>query len=215
MKIAVIGATGFVGTSITNELINRNHNVIGISRNIKKTDKNNLTIVSVDVTDVNKLAGILKDTDLVISAFNAGWNNPNIYSDYMEGSKSIHNAVKISKAKRYIVIGGAGSLYIKEGIQAIDTPEVPEEFREGGKASRDYLNILKSVTELDWVFFSPPFEMHPHIKTGRTGNYRLGTDSPVFNDDRISMLSVEDLAVVIADEVENQKHSKQHFTAAY
>lgn len=215
MKIAVIGTTGFVGKNITNELTNRNHSVTGISRNVETQDNANLTTVSADVTDVNKLAEILKGNDVVVSAFNAGWENPNIYNDYLIGSKAIQEAVKLAGAKRYIVIGGAGSLYVAEGIQAVDTPEVPEEFREGGKASRDYLNILKSETELDWVFFSPPFEMHPHIKTGRTGKYRIGTDSPVFNDEKISMLSVEDLAVVIADEIENQQHNQQHFTAAY
>lgn len=215
MKIAVIGTTGFVGKNITNELTNRNHSVTGISRNLFTADNSNLTMVSADVTDVKKLAEILKDSDVVVSAFNSGWENPNIYNDYLTGSKAIQQAVKLAGVKRYIVIGGAGSLYVADGIQAIDTEEVPEQFREGGKASRDYLNILKNEIELDWVFFSPPFEMHPHIKTGRTGNYRLGKDVPVFNDEKISMLSVEDLAVVIADEIENQKHHKQHFTAAY
>ncbi|MFC0776967.1 NAD(P)-dependent oxidoreductase [Flavobacterium sp. HJSW_4] len=215
MKIAVIGTTGFVGTNITNELINRKHSVTGISRNVKTVDNPNLITVSADVTEVNKLAEILKGSDIVVSAFNAGWENPNMYDDYLAGSKAIHEAVKLAGAKRYIVIGGAGSLYVAEGVQAVDTPEVPEEFRAGAKASRDYLNILKNETDLDWAFFCPPFEMHPHVKTGRTGKYRIGTDFPVFNDEKISMLSVEDLAVVIADEIENQKHSKQQFTAAY
>lgn len=215
MKIAVIGTTGFVGKSITNELINRNHSVTGISRNVKKADTPNLTTVSIDVTEVSKLAEILEGSDIVVSAFNAGWENPNIYDDYLKGSKAIQEAVKLAGAKRYIVIGGAGSLYVAEGVQAVDTPDVPEEFKAGATASRDYLNILKNETELDWAFFSPPFEMHPHIKTGRTGKYRLGTDFPVFNDEKVSMLSVEDLAVVIADEIEDQKHHKQHFTAAY
>lgn len=215
MKVAVIGSTGFVGTSITNELTNRNHSVTGISRNIKTIDNPNLTIVSVDVTDVKKLAEILNGSDIVVSAFNAGWKNPNIYNDFLAGSNAIQKAVKLADVNRFIVIGGAGSLYVAEGVQAVDTPEVPEEFRAGATASRDYLNILKNETELDWVFFSPPFEMHPHIKTGRTGKYRLGKDFALFNDENISMLSVEDLAVVIADEIENQKHHKQHFTAAY
>lgn len=215
MKIVVIGTTGFVGRNITRELINRNHNVIGISRNIDDTFTPNLETVSLDVTNVNKLAEVLKGNDIVVSAFNSGWENPNIYDDFIAGSKSIQEAVKLAGVKRYIVIGGAGSLYIAEGVQAIDTPEVPEEFRAGATASRDYLNILKNETELDWVFFSPPFEMHPHIKTGRTTNYRLGTNFAIFNDDNVSMLSVEDLAVVIADEIENQKHNKQQFTAAY
>ncbi|WP_111308385.1 NAD(P)-dependent oxidoreductase [Confluentibacter sediminis] len=215
MKIAVIGTTGFVGTSITNELTNRNHSVTGIARNVNTLEKPNLTSVSADITDVNKLAENLKGNDTVISAFNAGWTNPNLYDDFLTGSKAIQEAVKLAGVKRYIVIGGAGSLYVSEGVQAVDTPDFPKEFYAGASAARDYLNFLKTENNVDWVFFSPAFEMHPGITTGRTGKYRLGNDTPVFDENNRSILSVEDLAVVIADEVENPKHHKTRFTAAY
>ncbi len=68
---------------------------------------------------------------------------------------------------------------------------------------------------MDWVFFSPAIEMHQGITTGRTGTYRLGLENPVFDENQRSILSGEDLAVVIADEVENPKHHQQRFTAAY
>lgn len=215
MKIAVIGATGFVGTSITNELTSRNHSVTGISRNVKQADKQNQTNISVDVLNVNELAQVLKGHDIVVSAFNAGWSNPNIYDDFLKGSKAIQQAVKLAGVNRYIVIGGAGSLYVAEDIQAVDTEGFPAEIKPGATAARDYLNILKEEKELDWAFFSPAFEMHQGTTTGRTGKYRLGTDFPVFNNENRSILSVEDLAVVIADEIENPKHHQTRFTAAY
>ncbi len=214
-KVAVIGATGFVGAKITEELISRNHEVTGISRNAKDSEKPNLTTVAVDVLDTNKLAEILKDADVVVSAYNAGWQNPNIYNDFLTGAKAIQEAVKLAGVKRYIVIGGAGSLYVADGLQAVDTPDFPKEIYPGASAARDYLNKLKNETNLDWAFFSPAFEMHQGITTGRTGNYRLGNNTPVFDENNKSILSVEDLAVVITDEVENPKHHQQHFTAAY
>ncbi|WP_257710652.1 hypothetical protein [Gramella sp. MT6] len=57
--------------------------------------------------------------------------------------------------------------------------------------------------------------MNPEISTGRTGNYRLGTNQPVFDDAGNNRISVEDVAVVIADEVEHPKHHQQQFTAGY
>ena len=216
MKIAVIGATGFVGKSITNELTNRNHSVTGIARNVTPADQPNLTMVSVDILNSNELAETLKGNDVVVSAFNAGWENPNLYNDFIAGSKAIQEAVKLAGVERYIVIGGAGSLYVAENLQAVDTPDFPKEFHAGATAARDYLNLLKEEeNELDWVFFSPAFEMHQGITTGRTGKYRLGKDTPVFDENNRSVLSVEDLAVVIADEVEQPKHHKTRFTAAY
>ena len=215
MKIAVIGTTGFVGQNITNELTNRNHNVTGISRNVKPSNKVNLTNVAVDVTNVKELAETLKGNDVVVSAFNPGWKNPNIYNDFLAGAKAIQEAVKLAGVSRFIVIGGAGSLYVAEGVQAVDTPDFPKDIFPGASAARDYYNILKTENDLDWVFFSPAFEMHPGITAGRTGNYRIGKDNPIFDQDNKSILSVEDLAVVIADEIENPKHHKTRFTAAY
>ena len=215
MKIAVIGATGFVGANIIKELANRNHSVTAISRNLKETDHSHIHVVSADVTDINKLAEILKGNDVVISAFNAGWSNPNLYNDFLEGSKAIQEAVKMAGIKRYIFIGGAGSLFVADGVQAVDTPDFPKEIYPGASSARDYLNLLKDEKQLDWVFFSPAFEMHPGITTGRTGKYRLGKDHPVLDENNRSYLSVEDLAVVIADETEQPKHHQERFTAGY
>lgn len=213
MKVAIIGATGFVGSNILNEVVNRNHEVTAIVRNPKTTE--NVNWVKADVFNTDELANALKGNDVVISAYNPGWTNPNIYDDFIAGSKAIQEAVKKSGVKRYITIGGAGSLFVAPGLQAVDTPDFPKEYHAGATAARDYLNILKDEKELDWAFFSPAFEMHQGITTGRTGKYRLGLDTPVFDQNNRSILSGEDLAVVIADEVENPKHHQVRFTAAY
>lgn len=215
MKVVVIGATGFVGSHIVNELISRNIQVTGISRNEKVSDKNNLKYVAADVKNVEALAEILKQHNVVVSAFGGGWTNPNIYEDFINGSKAIQQAVKQSGVKRFITVGGAGSLYLSDGTQLVDTFPQDNPFLPGAKAARDYLDILKEEKELDWAFFSPAIDMHQGITIGRTRKYRLGTDYPVMDDDGKNILSGEDLAVIIADEVENPKHHQMRFTAAY
>jgi len=214
MKIALIGATGFLGKSLTNELSNRKHEVTAISRTAQESDKDNLKYVAADVYNVEALSEVLKGHDAVISAFNPGWTNPNIYADFLKGAKAIQEAVKLSGVKRLITVGGAGSLYI-DGKQLVDGPDFPADIKPGATAAREYLDIIKEEKDLDWAFFSPAIEMHPGITTGRTGKYRLGTDSPVFNEEGRSLLSGEDVAVVLADEVENPKHHQVRFTAAY
>lgn len=214
MKIALIGATGFLGKSLTNELSDRKHDVTAISRTAQASDKDNLKYVAADVYNVEALTEVLKGHDAVISAFNPGWTNPNIYADFLKGAKAIQEAVKLSGVKRLITVGGAGSLYI-DGKQLVDGPDFPADIKPGATAARDYLDIIKEEKDLDWAFFSPAIEMHPGITTGRTGNYRLGADSPVFNEEGRSLLSGEDVAVVLADEVENPKHHQVRFTAGY
>ncbi|AWH85289.1 histidine kinase [Flavobacterium album] len=215
MKTAIIGATGFAGAALVKEFASRGHQVTAIARNPKDTNEANVAWVSTDIFDADALAATLKGHDVVVSAYNPGWTNPNIYDEAIAGAKAIQEAVKQSGVKRYIYIGGAGSLYIADGLQLIDTPEFPKEYYAGANAARDYLNIIKEEKDLDWVFFSPAIEMHPGITTGRTGKYRTGLDNPVFNKEGRSILSVEDLAVAIADEAENAKHHQQRFTAAY
>lgn len=215
MKVVVIGATGFVGKNLVKELSERGHQILGISRKNIPSDLLNVSYSSVDVNDINTLTDTIKGFDVVISAYNAGWSNPNIYEDFLKGAQSIQKAVKSAGIKRFIVIGGAGSLYVSDGIQLVDTPQFPQEIKPGATAARDYFNILKEEKDLDWAFFSPAIEMHPGITLGRTGNYRLGTDYPLFDEHGKCVLSVEDLAIVIADEVEQSRHHQQRFTAAY
>lgn len=213
MKIALIGATGFVGSAILNELADRKHEITAIARTPKDTA--NATWVAADIFNVDALTEILKGHDAVVNAYNPGWTNPNIYDDFLAGSKAIQEAVKKSGVKRFITIGGAGSLFVAPDLQAVDTPDFPKEIYPGANAARHYLNIIKEEKDLDWAFFSPAIEMHAGTKTGRTGKYRLGLENPVFNEEQRSILSVEDLAVVIADEVETPKHHQVRFTAGY
>src|SRR5690606_4754070 len=215
MKVAIIGATGFVGSKLVNEALNRGLEVTAIARKTENISAENVNKVSVDVNNVNQLSEVLKNQDVVISAFNAGWTNPNLYDDFLSGSESIQQAVKQAGVQRMIVVGGAGSLYADDQHQLVDSPDFPAEIKPGATAARDYLNILKEEKDLDWAFFSPAIEMHPGVTEGRTGKYRLGKDHPVFDENQVSKLSPQDLAVVLIDEVEKPKHHQERFTAAY
>lgn len=214
MKVALIGA-GFVGTALLKELSDRGHEVKVIVRHPEKVtvEADKVSVVKGDAL-VDDLSPLLKGSDAVVSAYNAGWTNPNLYNDFIEGSKAIQQSVKASGVKRFIVIGGAGSLYI-DGKQLVDGPHFPAEYKAGATAARDYLNILKEEKALDWTFFSPAIEMHQGTSGERKGTYRTELESPVFNAEGRSILSVEDLALVIADELEDPKHVGRRFTAAY
>ncbi len=217
MKIALIGASGLVGTAVLDEAIARGHEVTAIVRNAEKITKKNekLTVVEADATDEAKAADILKDHDAVVSAYNASWTNPNLYNDFLKGSIHIQQAVKDSGVKRFLVVLGAGSLYIQPGVQLVDTAAFPQEWKPGATAARDYLTELKEETELDWTALSPAIEFHAGVPHERKGTYRTGTDEPVFDAAGKSTISAEDLAVAIIDELENPKFIKKRFTAAY
>ncbi|MCD2421445.1 NAD(P)H-binding protein [Niabella pedocola] len=216
MKMVIIGATGFVGSAILKEAVRRGYTVTALARNTSAIAEagNGVKAIDVDVTNEAALADAIKGNDVVISAFNAGWTNPNLYNDYLAGARHIEAAVEKSGVKRLIIIGGAGSLEI-DGRQLVDGPDFPTAYKAGAMGARDYLTHLKTTEQLDWSFFSPAIEMNPGINTGRTGRYRLGTDSPVFDAEGRSSLSVEDLAVAILDEAAQPAHIRKRFTAGY
>ena len=215
-KVAVIGATGFVGTQVVKELANRGYSVNALARNTSKIEESeNVKAIAVDVYNTSELAEILKGNDAVISTFNPGMTNPNIFEDFLKGAESIEKAVEESGVKRFITVGGAGSLYIAEGLQLIDTPEFPAEIKSGAEAARQYLEMIKKNEVLDWTFFSPAIEMHQGTAGVRKGTYRTALENPVFDENGRSVLSVEYVAVALVDELENGKFVKQRFTAAY
>ncbi|MFT3980889.1 MAG: NAD(P)H-binding protein [Ferruginibacter sp.] len=215
-KVSVIGATGFVGSALVKELSDRGYAVLAIARNAGKVaPANNVTAVSADVYNTAELAAVLKGSDAVISAFNPGWTNPAIYDDFLKGARSIEQAVEESGVKRYIVVGGAGSLFTPENTQLVDSPQFPAEIKPGAQAARDYLNEIRENKTLDWTFFSPAIEMHPGTAGVRKGAYRTSLETPVFNEEGRSVLSVEDVAVALVEELEKNNHIRQRFTAAY
>ncbi|WP_298732994.1 NAD(P)-dependent oxidoreductase [uncultured Chitinophaga sp.] len=217
MKVALIGASGFVGSHILHELLERGHQVTAIVRHPEKISARhpNLVVKKGDVYLEGEVTELVKGQDAVISAFNPGWTNPNIYEDFLAGSQAIQQGVKAAGVRRLIIIGGAGSLEVAPGVQLIDTPQFPAEYKAGASGARDYLNIIKQEKELDWTFISPAIEMHPGTSGVRKGAYRTALDNPVFDENGRSILSVEDLALVTVDELEHAQHIRQRFTAAY
>ena len=211
-KIALIGASGFVGSALLKEAVARGHSVTAIVRNPGKiAAARGVSAVKADVTDSAALAALLKGHDVVVSAFNGGWGDPDIYANHMAGSKAIAAAAKAAGV-RLIEIGGAGSLRTPDGSQLVDSPDFPAAYKDGARAARDALKELQQGDWKEWAFVSPPITLAPGE---RTGHYRLGDDNPLFDAKGESRISVEDFAVAVLDEAETPKHSGKRFTVGY
>ncbi len=212
MNIALIGATGFVGSAVLEELLRRQHQVTALARNPGKlAARDGLTVVQADAQDATQVAKAVAGHDAVVNAYNPGWTVPDIHDQFLIGTRAIYAGVKEAGVKRLLVVGGAGSLFVAPGVQLVDTPGFPAEYKAGALAAREALNLIRSETTLDWTFLSPPILLAPGE---RTGQYRLGTDAPLMNGEAPGGISVADLAVAIADELENPRHLQQRFTVA-
>lgn len=213
MKIALIGATGFVGKAVLEELLSRGHSVRALQRDAAQlAARAGLETRAVDVLGTADLATELAGVDAVVSAFNAGWSNPNLHDDFLRGSDAIANAAR-QAGVRLIVVGGAGSLFIAPGQQLVDSPAFPAEWKQGALAAREALTRLRAdTTTLDWTFVSPAMQLAPGA---RTGQFRLGGEEPVRDAEGENRISLEDLAVAIVNELEAPQHRRTRFTLGY
>ena len=219
MQVALIGATGFVGAAVLKELLQRGNQVVALVRNPSKlAAQPQLKVVQADVLDASQVQSAVAGSDAVLSAYNAGWTNPNIYDDFMRGSRAIVQGTKAAGVGRYLVVGGAGSLYVN-GQQLVDSPDFPAAIKPGASAARDMYTELQKESTLDWTLLSPAVGFHGGSAAqsqGRTGQYRTGKDEPLMQaNGQPGDISAQDLAVALVDALEQHLHSKQRFTVAY
>ena len=202
MKIALIGATGRAGSEILKELVRRGHAVTVIVRNPQKVPSAaNVTAKQGDVFDKDGLAALLKGHDAVISAVRFLQSDP----------QTLIDAVKAAGVKRYLVVGGAGSLEVAPGVALVSTPEFPAAYKAEATRGGDFLALLRQEKDFDWTFLSPSALL---FDGPRTGTFRLGKDQLLSNE-KGSSISFADYAIALVDEVETPAHSRQRFTVGY
>jgi uncharacterized protein len=214
VKVALIGATGFVGSAILNEALERGHEVTAIVRRPARLPEHpNLTAKAVDVMDVDALAAALAGHDAVIAAFNPDRTVPgDVFERMVDGAKAIIAAAKKAGVKRLLAVGGAGSLLVGPGQQLIDSPGFPPEWKQGAGGTREFLYLLKKEPGLDWTFLSPAANLQPGE---RTGVFRLGSNDLLVDENGECRITTADYAVAMIDELEEPRHTGSRFCVAY
>lgn len=203
MKIAIIGATGNVGSRLVNEALNRHHAVSAIARDAKKlSSRTGMSATVGDVTKPDALLPLLKGHDVIISALRSEGFDP----------QQLIDLVRRSGVKRYLVVGGAASLEIAPGQILLNAPNFPPAYKAEASAAKAFLDTLRTVTDLDWTFLSPSAFFGPGE---RTGKFRLGDNTLLTAPDGKSSISYEDYAMAMLDEVETPRHIRRRFTVGY
>ncbi len=214
-KIALIGASGFIGSRLLKEALSRGHHVTGICRHPEKISISHPDLKGEkgDVSLIETIPALAGDADVVVSAYNPGWTNPDIASETTRVYKIILESVKKTDVRRLLVVGGAGSLFVSPGVRLMESGKMPESFLPAVKALWDvYQVILSAEKDLDWAYFSPAENIFPGT---RTGKFRLGKDDLIIGPDGKSQISAEDYAVAMIDEVEKPAHHRERFTIGY
>jgi len=212
MKVVLYGASGMIGSRILSELVSRGHQVTAVVRNPAKITTPGVVVLKGDATDTTSVTETAAGADAAISAYAPPKGDEPILS---AATYALLDGIAAAGVRRFIMVGGAGSLEAAPGVALVDAPGFPEAYRDIAMAHRDVLPILREAsldTDIDWTVLSPAAFIQPGE---RTGKFRLGKTALIVDDKGESRISAEDYAVALVDELENPQHIRQQFTLAY
>jgi putative NADH-flavin reductase len=217
MKVAIIGATGFVGTAILAEALTRAPLAItAIVRNIQALPAHQrLTATACDVHDSDALATVLRGHDAVIHAFQPARDSADVYERGVAGHRAIIAAVKQAGVLRLLAVGGAASLKTPAGVEYIDSPlwdHAFDPYKPAILGTRALYYLLREEQQLDWVVVAPSIMLRPGE---RTGKYRTGKDQLLFDAKGDSRISHEDYSLAMIEELLHPQHHRERFTVGY
>jgi putative NADH-flavin reductase len=212
MKIAVFAASGRIGSRIVTEALNRGHDVTAVVRHPEKFTMihDHLKVAKGDLFNAQDVETGAFDQDAVVCAYSNTNGAP--ASTIAELAIPLIKGLKQAQVKRLIIVGGAGSLEVSPGMQLVDTPNFPTEYKSVALAHRDALKLYQNEKELDWTYVSPSAETAPGE---RTGKFRIGSNQLLLDTEGKSFITMDDLAVAIVDEIENPLHVREQMTVGY
>lgn len=212
MKIALFGATGNIGKIIAQEALSRGHSVTGLVRHPERgvLTHPNFILRHANILETDIVATEVTDHDAVVSAFAPDFSTPNTLSS---AATSLIQGLQAAQVNRLLVVGGAGSLEVSPGLQLMDSPQFPPDWRPLASAHGDALKVYRQNDTLDWTYFSPADRISPG---NRTGIFRIGNDNRLLVDEQgNSFISIEDFALALVNEIEAPRFIRQRVTVAY
>ncbi|MDN4474046.1 NAD(P)-dependent oxidoreductase [Demequina zhanjiangensis] len=214
-RIAVIGGTGYAGRNIVAAAAAKGLEVVSYSRSLPETPVEGVDYRTGDVTDQAFLAQAFDGVDVLVSALSP--RGALAEPGTLRGIERTLARLAESKAVRFGVVGGAGSLLVAEGGPMVaDTESFPAAIKPEADEMASVLADLRAHEgELDWFFVSPAGGFGAFAPGEATGAYRVGGDVLLVDGNGESHISGADFGLAVADEIVNPTHRKARFTVAY
>ena len=211
MIIALIGATGMIGSRILDEALARGHHVTAIVRNPDRVPvRPHVTALAGDATDAASIAATASASDIVISAYSPGDGPPENLSNNVT---ALLEGLAKAGVGRLIVVSGAGSLEVAPGELLVNAPNFPAIYKDRSLAQMKSLDLLRaSDGTVAWTAVSPAAVIAPGT---RTGTFRVGGDALMTDANGKSEISAEDFAIAVLDEAERNTAPNRRISVAY
>jgi uncharacterized protein len=202
-KIAIVGATGNVGSRLLEEALRRGHTVTALARDASTVQaRQGVAAKNLDALDAKAFAEAVAGHDAVFSAMRF----------LAVPESAVVEPVKQAGVPRLMIVGGAGSLFAAPGQRVLDLPGFPDAYKPEATAGATFLDALRRERGVDWTFVSPSAEF---MSGARTQKFRTGVDELLVDSSGRSWISFEDYAIAFLDEFESGAHIKQRITVGY
>ncbi|KAF2850844.1 NAD(P)-binding protein [Plenodomus tracheiphilus IPT5] len=150
LNIGVIGPAGFGGSYLCVELLNRGHNVQGISRFPERLGTHQrYTTRSVDISTAptEDIADAFKGVDVLINQCGPHTSGENalVYQPFLELTRKIVLAIRAAQVPYFIMIGGCGSLHMpgKPYQSVCESPDWWLAYRRGIADSHAHVSYME------------------------------------------------------------------------
>ena len=216
MKIAIFGASGYMGGAVAREALERGHTVTAIVHQTPlQLNHERLTAVTGDATDPSSVAAVVGGHDAVAVAI--GGRKEANHDVVPAGARALLTGLPQAGVKRLVWVGAGGLLEVAPGVRLFDTPQFPAPYKAEMLAQAEALELFRANTDgVEWSFSCPPPGLYPGAEPGeRTGQFRTGGDQLLTNEKGDSTISLRDYALAFLDELEHPAHIRQLFTVAY
>ena len=210
-RITILGGTGYTGSNIAREAVDRGHEVTSFSRTAPAEPIEGVTYVTGSIVDA--LAGLIAGADVVVGALAPrGELETELRGVYATLAKLAAGSARIG------IVGGWSALRLApDATRTAYTDGVPPQFATEARVMAEVIDdlVASAPADLDWFYVSPAATYGSFAPGEATGVYRTGGDVAIFDEEGNSVVSGADFALAILDEIEKPAHSGQQFGVAY
>lgn len=212
MDVLLLGASGRIGQRTATELLDRDNAVTGISRSgtVEGIDDDDFVAVAGDATNPGDIAKLATGHDAVVSALGPGNDeSPEILTEMIS---AVIDGLHRANVDRLVWTGGAGGLRVGPETLLIETDDFPEEWEPVARAAIEAYEILSEADDLAWTYVAPAALIEPGE---RTGSYRTAERELVTDEQGDSYISMEDFAIALVDELEENNAIHTYLGTGY
>lgn len=212
MKIAIVGAAGWLGNEVLQEAKKRGHHLVALVREPSKIKDKDIEVRQFDITDeTQSLANAVAGADIVVSSVSGRHNGD--HSIFAKAAERYLSELPQTDAARLVWVGGAGSLEVAPGVKLVSAPQFPEEYKAEALGMSDALDAFRaSSSPLNWTFISPAALIYPGEQRKQ---YRVGKDQLLTDEQGESKISAADYAFALLDVIEQNRYPRERIGVAY